>query len=140
MATLGAMFDQLERNPQRLFLIDSIGAMLSAALLGGLLANFETYFGMPRPQLYILALIAVVFAMYSLTCFFAVKANWRPYLTAIAIANLAYCGLTIALMAYFSLSLTSLGIAYFVGEMVVVGCLVSLELRTVFSSLRKKVQ
>jgi hypothetical protein len=131
------MLDQLVHNPRRIFLMDSIGAMLSAFLLGGVLTNFEDSFGMPRLQLYFLALIAVLFAVYSMVCHLLAGARWKPLLKVIAIANLAYCGLTMGLVIFFFERLTPLGIAYFVGELVVIGVLVGMELWVVVAGLGK---
>lgn len=117
--------------------MDSIGAMLSAFLLGGVLTTFEDSFGMPRPQLYFLACIAVLFAVYSMACYLLAGARWKPLLKVIALANLAYCGLTMGLVIFFFERLTPLGIAYFVGELVVIGVLVGMELWVVFSGLGK---
>jgi hypothetical protein len=82
--------------PKQLFLMDSLGAVLSALLLGMVLTRFETAFGMPKKVLYFLAGLACICAVYSFSNYWRMKENWRSYLQAIAIANLLYCGLTIA--------------------------------------------
>ena len=105
---------------RKFFLLDAFGALLSALLLGGLLASFPTTFGMPPKTLYLLAGIACLFSIYSLLNYFSRREGWQPFLRAIAIANLLYCALTLSLVIYFYPQLTVWGIAYFVGEMILV--------------------
>lgn len=119
--------DRLAARPRRLFLLDGLGALLTGGLLVGLLASMEPAFGMPRATLYPLALIAAVFAAYSLTMAIVAGRNWRPLLRGIAVANLLYCGLTAALVVLHWDVMTPLGIAYFAGESGIVGCLVAVE-------------
>jgi hypothetical protein len=81
--------------PKRLFLMDGLGGMISALLLGVVLARFETTFGMPRKVLYLLSCLACVYAAYSFLNYWRMKENWKPYMQGIAIANSLYCCLTI---------------------------------------------
>ncbi|MCB0589408.1 MAG: hypothetical protein KDD06_29250 [Phaeodactylibacter sp.] len=113
--------------PQKLFLIDGLGALLSAVLLGVVLVQWEHAFGMPRQALYPLAAIAGLFAVYSLSCYWRLSENRRPYLRVIAVANLLYCCLSLALVVYFYSQLTVLGVAYFLVEIAVVLILAGLE-------------
>ncbi len=114
-----------------LFLIDGIGAIVTALLLSQVLARFESTFGMPKDILYILAAIAGCFAVYSLSCHFGLKRNRAPYLKAIAVANTLYCMTTLVLVIYCYPSLTWLGVAYFIGEIVIVMTLVRIEWRAI---------
>ncbi len=125
--------------PKQLFLIDSLGGMLSALLLGVVLARFETTFGMPRKVLYFLSCLACVYAVYSFLSYWRIKENWRPYMQAIAIANLLYCCLTVGLVIYHRQELTKLGLIYFLLEVVVIISLIIMELKTVSGFLREKV-
>ena len=124
--------DRMCRPPRRLFLIDGIGAIVTAALLAGMLAPLEGIFGIAADRLYALAAVAGLFAVYSLACYLLNPATWKPFLKAIALANLAYCCCTLGLVFFFVPGVTAWGIAYFVGECLVVGGLVYLELRTAF--------
>lgn len=116
-------------QPKRLFLIDAIGALVSAVMLGFVLTGFESSFGMPVKTLRILAIIPVLYFFYSFTCFVKTPRNWRKYLRAIAAANVSYCALTFGLLFYHFGPLTLLGIGYFVGEMVIILALALVELR-----------
>ena len=113
---------------KKLFLIDCLGALLSAFLLGVVLMNFESTFGMPRKELYFLSIIAFLLATYSFMCYFFIKRNWKFYLKIIAFANLLYCFLTIGLMLYFCKELTNYGFIYFVSEVIIVITLAIIEL------------
>lgn len=116
-------------KPRNLFLIDSMGALISAALLGLVLANLEGFFGMPRKVLYPLAFIACGFALYSMLCFLTQPKNWRLYLKIIAIVNLLYCCLTLGLVIERRAELSLWGCLYFVGEVAVVLTLAIVELK-----------
>jgi hypothetical protein len=114
-------------QPQKLFLVDCLGALLSATLLGLVLAKFEMTFGMPQNVIYILAALSCIFALYSFICFVNKSANWRPLMKIIATANLLYCCLTVGLMVYFYQKLTVLGLIYFVLELIIVIGLACIE-------------
>lgn len=118
-------------NPKKLFLIDCLGGVLTALLLGLVLATFETTFGMPRGVLYPLSFMAGTYALYSFVCYRVMPKNWQPYLKIIAFANLAYCCLTLGLIFYFYQQLTVLGIIYFLLEVVIIIGLAVMEFRTI---------
>ena len=116
---------------KHLFLIDALGAIVSALFLGVVWVRFNQLVGMPIHILKILALIPCFFIVYSFCCYFFLNRNWRPFLKAIAIANSIYCLTTICLVIYHHQDLTLLGISYFFLEIIVIGVLVSMELGTV---------
>ena len=58
-----------------------------AFLLGIVLVELESIIGMPTRILYILAILACGFTVYSFLCYLLVKENWRPFLKIIAIVN-----------------------------------------------------
>jgi hypothetical protein len=123
-------FKQLTFAPKTLFLMDGLGAFLTAFLLIVLVGPLEEYMGMPQRAIHFLTSIAAAFCVYSFGCFFWVSRRWQAFLRAIAIANLLYGCLTIGLVLFYFPQMTRLGIAYFVLELVVVGILVSVELKT----------
>lgn len=125
------MLNKITSNPKLVFLLDCLGALLSAFLLGVVLTSFEPIFGMPRQVLYGLAALAGLFAIYSFWNYRWFKENWRPYLRGIVIVNLLYCGLTAALVIYFRQELTKWGFLYFFQEMVVIIVVVMLEFKTI---------
>jgi len=117
-------------DSRKLFLIDGLGALLSAFLLGIVLIRFEAAFGMPRNILYFLSLIACALATYSLTCYFLAKKIRKLHIKIIGWANLSYCCLTIGMVAYVYDKITTLGLLYFSAEAIVILLLTGIELRT----------
>lgn len=118
------------KHPQ-IFLLDGIGALVSASMLGIVLVQLQELFGMPVNILYVLAGIAFIFFLYSITCYLKIKEKWQAYLRAIAIANLSYCVLTGILVIYYIDILTVFGIGYFIGEMLVIVVLAGYEFRII---------
>lgn len=117
-------------NPRTLFLIDGMGAILSATILGIVLPQFEYLIGMPITVLHYLAIAACIMAIYSLTCYVFNPIHWRIYLTIIAVMNLTYCALSLGLVLFYYPQLTQLGLAYFIIEKFVVVPLALIEIKT----------
>jgi FtsH-binding integral membrane protein len=124
-----ALLERLVRSPRTLFLVDGAGALVTALTVGMVLPALGDYIGTPRPVLRALALTAAVFAAYSFTCAATRPTRWPGYLRGIALANAGYCVITAALLIRFGAALHVLDWLYFVGEIVVVGALVTVELR-----------
>ena len=122
------IIDRLTLNPKKLFLIDSIGAVVTAFMLFAVLSRYEEYFGMPRKVLYVLSLMACMFAIYSFCCYYFIEQYGRPFLKIIGIANGLYCMLTFGLLIVYHQSLTILGFIYFLLEIGVIIGLVIIEL------------
>lgn len=119
---------------QKLLLVDGLGALLSALMLGLVLTTWERAFGMPSRTLVPLAVVAALFALYSLSGHFTNRGS--AYLLGIAVANTVYCGVTLALVVAFRDALTWLGLAYFVGEILLILGLVLAEIRVARRELR----
>lgn len=115
--------------PKQLFLIDALGACLSAFCLGIIIPSLENFFGMPRTILYLLAVIPCFFAVYSFICFLKFPERWPLFLKGIAFANILYCILSIAMMVYFRELLTVYDWIYFILEIIIVGIVVRFELK-----------
>ena len=81
---------------KKLFLLDALGALLSAFFLGVLLPLFQVYVGVPLFLLYILAMLAAGLALYSFSCFLLVKR--KRYLHLLRMLNAAYCAFTLCLV------------------------------------------
>ena len=119
----------MKLSPQKLFLIDGLGALLTAILTGLVLTTFEQYFGIPKMVLYYLAAVAGLFAIYSLWNTISMQQNWPTLMTIIALANLTYCSATLALVIYHRQKVTYLGMAYIALETIVVVVLAMVELK-----------
>lgn len=132
--------NKMAANPRTIFLIDGLGALVSAFSLGVVLVQLEQYIGMPVRTLYLLAAIPVVFIIYSLSCSFWIMENWRPFLKAIAVANLLYCFVSVACIFLHLPLLTSLGLTYFLLEIVVLIVLVSIEFKIANTAQMQRVE
>ena len=126
---MGEIINRLAQKPRALFLVDGIGAFITAFLLLAILRTFNDYVGMPRMALTSLSIIAAVFCLYSISCYFLLNDNWQPFLKAISVANLLYCCLTSGLVIYYYNSLTILGVIYFLAEIIIIVVLVYVELK-----------
>jgi len=103
-------------------------------MLGIVLTRFQSFFGMPKQELFYLALGAVAFSIYSLTCFFLFPKNWKPYLQLIAILNILYCCVTLVLVFILKSELTAWGVAYFVGEIILICFIAWMEIKTTLNN------
>ena len=101
----------------------------------GTLYTLNQYFGMPQQILPTFSFTALSFFIYSLSCNLARPNNPHKFLLPVIIANLTYCMPTLSLVIYFWPNLPFLGITYFVGEILIVTALVSIELKTLNPTL-----
>jgi len=115
-------------NQKTLFLIDSIGAFMTAFSLFVIVRQLNEYFGMPKNELTYLSIIAVCFCIYSAACFLFLKGGLTPFIRFIGIANLIYCALTIGLLIKYNPLLTIIGTTYFLIEIVIICGLSYVEL------------
>jgi hypothetical protein len=121
-------------NPKKIFLLDGIGALISSISLIILMAPYHVFFGMPLHIVHKLALIPVVFAVYSFCCYYLLNLHWKPFLLIIGLANFSYCILTSYYMCEFWTQLTLFGILYFILESLIVLSLVALEFYLIINS------
>lgn len=120
--------NQLVKKPKTLFLIDSIGAFLTALLLFVVLRNLTKYFGMPKNTLTILWSAAACLCFYSAVCFLFLKSKWKLYIKIISFANLFYCMLTSGFLFIHNDEITALCLIYFLLEIAIICLLVCIEL------------
>lgn len=107
-------------NLRKLFLIDAIGALLSAIFLGVVLVEFTHFFGMPPATLYFLAVFPILFAIYDFYCFKVNSENPSVSLRWIALMNFSYCVLSVGAMFFHYGELTIYGLIYFIVEVIIV--------------------
>ena len=127
------VINQLQRKPNTIFLIDALGALGTAGLLYFLVGSNEQWFGLPQHIVHELVLAAVVFFVYSFTCFMLHSNKWKSLLKVIAFCNVAYTVVTAVLMIQFAQQLTTLGFCYFIGEIIVILLLVWVEWKLIKS-------
>lgn len=127
--TLKKFVESLTREPKSIFMIDGVGALMTAFFLYVVLRNVNDYVGMPITILTYLSMIAICLSIYSITCYLVVRQNFSPYIWGIIIANSLYCILTTWLvMTYYSF-LIVLGVFYFAIELFIITMLIIIELR-----------
>lgn len=122
------MFLKLSLKPKTIFLIDGIGAFVTAFFLFFVLRNYNAYFGLPKTTLSYLSIIAMLFSIYSISCLYLANKKWKAFLKAISIANLLYCGLTTYLLIYYYKQITLLGLSYFILEISIILVLAFIEI------------
>lgn len=128
MTRIKKLTSQLAKKPRALFLIDSIGALITALVLFTVLRNLHAYFGLPQSVITILFSIASCFCFYSATCLIFLKKKWMLFLRIISFANILYCFLTIVFLFIYHRGVTILGFTYFLTETAVIFTLAYVEL------------
>lgn len=124
------MINSYLENPKKLLLLDGIGALVSAFMLGVVLVRLENYFGIPIRTLYFLAFLPCLFALYDYYSWRSENKNHSNSLKVIAYVNIIYCCLSFGLAIYHNQELTLLGWAYIIIEIFVVLLIAMIELRT----------
>jgi len=116
-------------DPKSVFLLDGIGALLTALSLGVILPLVPEWIGLAPSVLRALGGVGAIYAAYSLSRYFVGETTRGLWLRALMVANLAYCVLTATLVGLHFGSLEVLGVVYFGGEILIILALVALELR-----------
>jgi putative flippase GtrA len=123
------MIEKMMSSPKNLFLIDGLGAILSAFLLGVILVKFERIFGIPSTTLYFLATLPIFFAIYDLYCYRRKNDKLDLFLKVIAIINLLYCCLSIGFAFYHFGTITRFGWSYLLIEILFLVVLAVVEFK-----------
>ncbi|MEO0788723.1 MAG: hypothetical protein AAFY36_08680 [Bacteroidota bacterium] len=145
---------------QQLFFIDFCGAAISTLLHFLLLAPFDHLFGLPAEVVYLLGSMAFLFCCFSgyqylhrwryssngdtLASFLrdrdAGSESSTSAIKVISVLNFGYCLVSIGFLTYYFARITSLGWAYFLGEILIVSALAYIEFKAarVHSSNRLK--
>ncbi len=104
------------KTPKKIFLIDSLGAMMSSFGMFMICNFFQSHIGLSGDILFALALVGVMYSLYSMGCYLLLNSPSRPFILAIAFANGLYV-ITIMSLTYTHFhSITTLGLAYMVVE------------------------
>ena len=129
------LINHLSEKPKTLFLIDSLGAFLTAFFLFVVMRSLNVYFGMPKIVLTYLSAIAGLFCIYSISCFLFLKERWTLFIRIIAVANFLYCVVTLGLLIKYYSLLTILGTTYFLTEIIIIASLGFVELKVARSRM-----
>jgi hypothetical protein len=124
------LLNKAESFPRRLFVIDGMGALLSAFFLGVVMPKMESFFGIPATVLYFLAVFPILFAFYDLFSYFQKINQIGYFLKGIATLNLLYCCLSFIVAIFHYETITFWGWAYLLFEVLIVVFLASIELNT----------
>ncbi len=122
------LISHFKLNRHLIFIIDAIGATLSAFLMAVVLPKFEQAIGIPSETLYFLALIAAFLVLYDLYSY-QIKNN-GVLLKGIATLNLIYCLISTGLMIHHFDSITVLGFTYILSEIIILLILAYLEFKS----------
>jgi hypothetical protein len=123
-------------HPNRLFLLDGIGAILSAILLFILHFFFQVTTGLPQLIVYALVAAALFLSAYSLTCSWLLRRCHARYLRVIALLNGTYLLTVWILLVLYCSRLHPILIICFILESVVLGFLIYLELKVTNQLIR----
>ena len=129
---LFAQLDKLSNNAKVVFLIDAIGALLSALFIFIILNYFENQIGLPAKTLFFLIIIAIVLSIFSFCCYLFQNNNLKQNLKVISRANILYCILTIFTLFAYRQVITKLGLLYFIFEIFIIFLIVKVELKTIY--------
>jgi hypothetical protein len=116
----------LKEKPTLIFFIDGMGALSTASILF-VSRNFNDYVGLSVLVLTSLAGIALLLCVYTMACFFLLNRNFIPFIKAICYANVFYCIVTVVVLMLYYQSVTVLGMAYFLIELLIIFALVIVE-------------
>lgn len=120
------IINYLTGKPRIMLLIDAIGALTTSLMLGIVLAKNVALFGMPTDVLQPLSAVASCFAVYSF-CVYLFAKKYKLYIRIIALANLSYCIASAALTIINRHTLTTIGMIYFIGEILTIISLIYIE-------------
>lgn len=126
-----AQLDKLSNNAKVVFLLDAIGALLSALFIFIILTYFENQIGVPAKTLIFLIIVAIVLSIFSFCCYLIQNKNLKQNLKVISRANIIYCILTIITLFAYRQVITKLGLLYFIFEIFIIILIVIVELKTI---------
>lgn len=118
---------QFQPSPRHMLLADAIGASISAIIIAFILPRL--CIGIPSEVLYMLAAIASVFFIVSLSGFLWAKNKSRLWLRVTAGYNFMYVCSTCVLVLYYRNDISFLGVFYFVSEIALLIILVLMEIK-----------
>jgi len=110
----------LKLSPKALFLIDGLGAIVTAFFLRVVLVKMNHLIGMNIPTLELLFTVAVFLAFFSLTNYFLNPTNWQSRLKFIAFMNFFYAIASAGLLIFYRQEILPLGYLYFIVEILII--------------------
>ncbi|HUM52596.1 MAG TPA: hypothetical protein PK431_12310 [Chitinophagales bacterium] len=132
-----SFISKLSANPKKLFLIDCLGATLSASFLTIIYFNFQENIGLPKYAISYLIIIALCCAIYSFLCYLLIRSNWLKYISGVIIANLFYLIFTSAQVVFYYKQLKIYGWIYFCLDILVISLVIYIEWK-IYKILKSK--
>tara|TARA_B100000745_G_scaffold290434_1_gene229365 strand:+ start:216 stop:626 length:411 start_codon:yes stop_codon:yes gene_type:complete len=133
------IIQQLVQNPKKIFLVDAIGALITAIFMLYILSPLQAHIGMPLQIITGFGIAALGLFAYSIFCHLQIKTLWRPFLFGVIALNSTYVVVSIILVLMYINDLTTLGIIYFIIEILIIIGLITIEYRT-FKHLKPPMQ
>lgn len=122
------LLKSVEKYPRKLFLLDALGAFVTAIMLGVVLVRLESMFGIPPSALHLLAIIPITYVIYDLLAYSFGRNKIGLLLRGIAFLNLTYCCISIGVAISHADLITYLGWLYIIGEISIIVILSIYEL------------
>lgn len=116
-------------SKQSIFLLDGIGGLITAFIIGFVLPFFREDVRLPKEILQGLAIAGLLYGIYSLSCSFFTGKRDRIRLMGIIGANVFYCIVTSVMVIMYLDHLSGWGITYFIAEIAIILALVGLEFK-----------
>ncbi|CAI8398281.1 MAG: Uncharacterised protein [Flavobacterium sp. SCGC AAA160-P02] len=132
------MLEKFISHPKKLFLIDGLGAVLSAFLLGYVLVKLESLVGIPSKTLYFLATLPIFLVIYDLYCTRKNSDDSGQLMKGIGIMNLSYCCISIVFAFYHFGTITIFGWTYLLMEILIIIILAIIELKVAKRLIKNK--
>lgn len=110
-----------------IFLLDALGASVSALLLFFLIKPNEPFFGVANSTAINLSIPVLGLLVFSSMCFFLKPQNWKLFMKMVIFGNLSYCLFTATIIFLSYKELTILGLLYFLLEILVIFVIVGIE-------------
>ncbi len=114
---------------KKLLILDAVGALISAFMLGVVLVRFQSVFGIPISALKILSSIPVGFMLYDLLALLSNSELQPRRLMTIGTLNILYCILSLTMAIWHRGSLSIYGWGYIIIEVIIVVALAVYELK-----------
>ncbi len=113
---------------KNIFIIDGLGAFISAIMLGWVMSHYHEVIGVSVNTLRFLAIIPCFYLLLDIYSHFQEDGFQQRLLRVIAWLNILYCICSVAILFLHIDSLTWLGYAYFIGEIIIILLLAQHEL------------
>ena len=121
------MIEWLYSYPERLLLVDALGAMTSALMMGIVVPIVDDWLGIPVVMSQTLALIPIGMILYDLLSYWRCTHRIAICLKGIAMLNLSYCIISIVHAIYYRKSIMVWGWTYLGLELLILIALIWLE-------------